>query len=93
MYLICCSLSAFRLSPPPVTPAACQQDTICGGESQQPGTQAAAGNGSGFETPAQPAVPSSWALARGLLSSFSAASIPTPDVDATSLGDDYVNLT
>ena len=92
MYLICCFLAAFRSSPPPVTPA-CQQGTICRGKSQQPGARAAAGNCPDFETPAQPAIPSGRDLARGLLSSFSAASMATPDVDAIPLGDDYVNLT
>ena len=62
-------------------------------KSQQPGAQAAAGRGSDFETPAQAAAPSGRELARGLLSSFSAASTATPDVDAISLGDDCVILT
>ena len=48
------------------------------------------GNGSDFETPTQPAAPSGRELVRGLLSSVSPASVPTPDVDAIALG---VNLT
>ena len=66
--------------------AAAQTDG--GGVVQLPG-----GNGSDFETPTQPAAPSGRERVRGLLSSVSPASVPTPDVDAIALGDDYVNLT